>query len=77
MGGLDAESLDGDSDLGPFLQGGGRSLCDTGIDPMSPLGLPMSPLDIDAFAHLWLDLRLYAFPPVMLIPVVLCRVREC
>ncbi len=35
-----------------------------------------APLGIDAFAHPWPNLRLYAFPPVKLIPAVLCRVKE-
>ncbi len=32
-------------------------------------------LGIDAFAHPWPNMRLYAFPPVKLIPAVLCRVK--
>ncbi len=35
-----------------------------------------APLGIDAFAHTWPDRRLYAFPPVKLIPAVLCKVKE-
>ncbi len=35
-----------------------------------------APLGIDAFAHPWPNVRLYAFPPVKLIPAVLCRVKE-
>ncbi len=32
-------------------------------------------LGIDAFAHPWLNVSLYAFPPIKLIPAVLCRVK--
>ncbi len=32
-------------------------------------------LGIDAFAHPWPNVSLYAFPPVKLIPTVLCRVK--
>ncbi len=32
-------------------------------------------LGIDAFAHSWLYVSLYAFPPIKLIPAVLCRVK--
>ncbi len=32
-------------------------------------------LEIDALAHPWPDMKLYAFPPVKLIPAVLCRVK--
>ncbi len=32
-------------------------------------------LGIDAFAHPWPNVSLYAFPPVKLIPAVLCRVK--
>ncbi len=35
-----------------------------------------APLCIDAFTHPWPDMRLYAFPPVKLIPAVLCRMKE-
>ncbi len=35
-----------------------------------------APLGIDAFAQPWPDMRLYSFPPVKLIPAVLCRVKE-
>ncbi len=35
-----------------------------------------APLGIDAFAHPWPDMRLYMFPPVKLIPAVLCQVKE-
>ncbi len=44
-----------------------------------PLWISLSspvPLGIDAFAHPWPDMRLYAFQPVKLIPAVLCRVNE-
>ncbi len=34
-------------------------------------------LGIDAFTHPWPNMRLYAFPPVKLIPAVLCRVKVC
>ncbi len=34
-------------------------------------------LGIDALAHPWPDMNLYAFPPVKLIPAVLCRVKTC
>ncbi len=32
-------------------------------------------LGIDAFAHPWSNVSLYAFPPIKLIPAVLCRVK--
>ncbi len=32
-------------------------------------------LGIDAFTHPWPNVSLYAFPPVKLIPAVLCRVK--
>ncbi len=32
-------------------------------------------LGIDAFAHPWPNVMLYAFPPIKLIPAVLCRVK--
>ncbi len=32
-------------------------------------------LGIDAFAHPWRNVSLYAFPPIKLIPAVLCRVK--
>ncbi len=32
-------------------------------------------LSIDAFAHPWPNVSLYAFPPIKLIPAVLCRVK--
>ncbi len=38
------------------------------------LGSPAT-LGIDAFVHPWPNMRLYAFPPVKLIPGVLCRVK--
>ncbi len=36
------------------------------------LGFPTT-LGIDAFAHPWPNVSLYAFPPIKLIPAVLCR----
>ncbi len=38
------------------------------------LNFPMT-LGIDAFAHPWPNVSLYAFPPIKLIPAVLCRVK--
>ncbi len=38
------------------------------------LSFPAS-LGIDAFAHPWPNVSLYAFPPIKLIPAVLCRVK--
>ncbi len=43
-----------------------------------PLWFSMSfptTLGIDAFAHLWPNVSLYVFPPIKLIPAVLCRVK--
>ncbi len=37
-------------------------------------GVPTT-LGIDAFAHPWPNVSLYAFPPIKLIPAVLCRVK--
>ncbi len=39
-----------------------------------PLWFPTT-LGIDAFAHPWPNVSLYAFPPIKLIPSVLCRVK--
>lgn len=36
-----------------------------------------APLGVDALAHEWLDVLLYAFPPLSLIGLTLWRVREC
>ncbi len=35
----------------------------------------LTTLGIDAFAHPWPNVSLYAFPPIKLIPAVLCRVK--
>ncbi len=35
----------------------------------------LTTLGIDAFAHPWPNVMLYAFPPIKLIPAVLCRVK--
>ncbi|XP_073721072.1 uncharacterized protein [Misgurnus anguillicaudatus] len=37
---------------------------------------PPAPLGLDAMAHTWPNKRLYAFPPVALLPQVLARVRQ-
>ncbi|MGL4249587.1 MAG: reverse transcriptase domain-containing protein, partial [Aeromonas sp.] len=37
---------------------------------------PPAPLGLDAFAHPWPKTKLYAFPPVKLVPAVLSRVRQ-
>ncbi len=49
------------------------------VSSQCPLWFSLSspaPLGIDTFAHPWPNMRLYAFPPVKLIPAVLCRVKE-
>ncbi len=38
--------------------------------------LTHSPLGVDALAHSWPKVRKYAFPPVKLLPRVLCKIRE-
>ena len=40
------------------------------------LGGDNPPLGIDALGHQWPDLRLYAFPPILLLQQVLCRVAD-
>ncbi len=43
-----------------------------------PLWFSLShPTSIDALAHPWPDMKLYAYPPVKLISAVLCRVKTC
>lgn len=37
---------------------------------------PGAPLGVDALAHIWPPVLLYAFPPLALIPLTLARVRE-
>ncbi len=37
--------------------------------------IPVPALGIDAFAHPWPNVSLYAFPPIKLIPAVLCRLK--
>ncbi len=77
--GMDSEPPYGGSDLGKIRRGRGGPLCVAGVEPMPPLILPLSPtsLGIDALAHPWPDMKLYAFPPVKLIPAVLRRVKTC
>lgn len=57
------------------------SFCPRRLEPRSrfPVNTETRPalLGIDVFAHPWLDLRLFAFPLVKIIPTVFCRVREC
>ncbi len=75
VGGVDVELSYGSPDLGVVRQSGSGHLCVAGVIPMPALVLPEFP-GIDAFAHPWPDMRLYAFPPVKLLPAVLCRVKE-
>ncbi|XP_059381433.1 uncharacterized protein LOC132116575, partial [Carassius carassius] len=37
---------------------------------------PPSPLGLDALAHSWPRTSLYGFPPIRLVPAVLCRIRR-
>ncbi len=43
VGGMDAEPPDGGSDLGTIWRGRGGPLCVSGVDPVPPLVLPLSP----------------------------------
>ncbi len=67
---MDAEPPYGGSDLGKIRRGRGGPLCISGVD-QCPLWFSLShptSLGIDALAHPWLDMKVYAFPPVKLIP---------
>ncbi len=69
---MDAEPPDSESDLGTIRRGRGGPLCISGVNPVPPMVLPLSPYlsGIDALVHPWPDMNLYAFPPVKLIPAV-------
>ncbi len=76
-GSMDVEPSDSIPDLGSVWQSGSGPLCFSRVIPVPALVLPESPttLGIDAFAHWWPNVMLYAFPPIKLIPAVLCRVK--
>ncbi len=78
-GGVDVEPSDGIPDLGSVWQSGGGPLCFSRVIPVPTLvrfslSFPTT-LGIDAFAHPWPNVSLYAFLPIKLIPAVLCRVK--
>ncbi len=65
-GGMDVEPSDGIPDLGSVWQSGGGPLCFSRVIPV-PLWFSLSfptTLGIDAFAHPWPNVSLYAFPPI-------------
>ncbi len=72
-GRMDVEPSDGIPDLRFVWQSGSGSLCFSRVIWFS-LSFPTT-LGIDAFAHPWPNVILYAFPPIKLIPAVLCRVK--
>ncbi len=52
VGGMNAEQPDGGSHFGTIRRGRGGPLCVSGIDPMPPLVLPLSPyLSGDRYKH--------------------------
>ncbi len=58
VGGMNAEPSDGGSLLGTIRRGRGGPLCVSGIDPMPPLVLPLSPyLSEDRYKHESVSLR--------------------
>ncbi len=75
-GRMDVEPSDR-PDLGSVWQSGGEPLCFSRVIPVPALFSLSFPttLGIDAFAHPWPNVSLYAFPPIKLIPAVLCRVK--
>ncbi len=76
-GRVDVEPSDGSPNLESVWRSGSGPLCFSRVVPMPALVLPKFPttLGIDVFAHPWPNVSLYAFPPVKLIPAVLCRVK--
>ncbi len=75
--GMDAELLDGGSDLGMIWHSRGGPLWSQ-ESTQCPLWFSLShPTSIDALAHPWPDMKLYAYPPVKLIAAGLCRVKTC
>ncbi len=72
-GGVDVELSDSSPDLAEvdLFTSQGLSQC-----PFWFFLRSLAPLGTDAFAHPWPNVGLYAFPPVKLIPAVLCRVKE-
>ncbi len=72
-GGMDVEPSDGIPDLGSVWRSFAyqeSSQCPLWFSLSSP-----TTLGIDAFAHPWPNVSLYAFPPIKLIPAVLCTVK--
>ncbi len=61
------------------LFGEAEALCIIGLDSVLTLLLPVTPGTPEDrhFAYPWLNLKVYAFPPIKLTPVVLYIVREC
>ncbi len=76
-GGMDVEPSDGIPDLGSVWQAQ-VDLFASQESSQCPLWFSLSfptTLGIDAFTHPWPNVSLYAFPPIKLIPAVLCRVK--
>lgn len=72
--GMDPTSGSGETDLGSLLTSGGGSVRVNGAQFF--LRSVDVPLSVDAFAHVWLHVMLYAFPPLALVPPTLARVRD-
>ncbi len=71
-GRMDVEPSDNIPDLGSVWQSGGGPLCFSRVIPMPALVLPEFP---DDSGHRCVRPLLYAFPPIKLIPAILCRVK--
>ncbi len=76
--GMDASQRGGEADLESVWPGTGGPLRYSRDSAMSPLVLLVhpAPLGLDAMVQEWPRLRLYAFPPIALLPGVLERVRR-
>ncbi len=66
--GMDAPPRCGEANLESVWPGSGEPLCYSEDSAMSPLVLP---LGLDALVQTWPRLRLYAIPPIALLPGVL------
>ncbi len=76
--GMDASPRCGEAELESVWPGTGGPLRYSGDSAMSPLVLSnlSSSLGLGAMVQTWPRLRLYAFPPIALLPGVLVRVRR-
>ncbi len=73
-GRVDVELSDSSPDLGSVWQSGSGPLCFTGVVPMPALVLSKFPGN-SGHRCVRINMKLYAFLPVKLIPAVLCRVK--